>query len=290
MSSRAQKLKLGIFVVLSLLIGVSLFIWLGASRYFEDSNTAVAYFTESVQGLEADSPVKFRGVPVGRVRAIRMAQDGRLIEVVMSLDRSFKLTDDLGIKINLLGLTGQKYIEIDTARPDQFKAPIDLDFTPRYRVITTYPSDIKEFGTALEWVFQKVKGVELERLSNYLLRISARLDKILSDPKIDNTGVDAAEALKEIRDAAKKLNEELTRAQPGRSFAKTMEKTQELLQESAETVRNADRAIRRTDNVINRLSQKLDKSADNLLDFTKMIRQKPSSIIFGPDEKTAPKR
>jgi phospholipid/cholesterol/gamma-HCH transport system substrate-binding protein len=290
MSNRAQNLKLGIFVVLSFLIAVSLFIWLGASRYLENSNTAVAYFTESVQGLEADSPVKFRGVPVGRVRAIRMAQDGRLIEVVMALDRSFKLTDDLGIKINLLGLTGQKYLEIDTARPDQFKAPINLNFTPRYRVITTYPSDIKEFGSALELVFQKVKGVELERLSNYLLRISARLDKILSDPKMDNTGVDAAEALKEIRDAAKKLNEELTRAQFGKSFAKTMEKTQEFLQESAETVRNADRAIRRTDNVINRLSQKLDKSADNLLDFTKMIRQKPSSIIFGPDEKTAPKR
>jgi hypothetical protein len=38
------------------------------------------------------------------------------------------------------------------------------------------------------------------------------------------------------------------------------------------------------------LSQKLDRSADNLIDFTTMIKQKPSSIIFGPDEKAGQKK
>ncbi|MCX5863063.1 MAG: MlaD family protein [Desulfomonile sp.] len=290
MSSQARKLKIGLFVVASLLLAVAIIIWLGATRIFEQSNVVVAYFTESVQGLEADSPVKFRGVPVGRVKAIRMAPDGRLIEVVMSLGRNFKFTEDLGIKMNLLGLTGLKYLEMDTFRPDQPREAIDIEFTPPYRVITTYASDIREIGNALEKIFQKINAVDVERLSNHLSKVAVKLDRILAEPKLDSIGADAADALKEIKETAKKFNEEMARAQPAKNLTKTLDKISEFLQESTETIRSADRAIRRADNNFNRLGQKLDRSADNLTDFTRMIRTKPSSIIFGADEKAAPKR
>lgn len=285
MSSQASKFKIGLFVVSGLLLGVVVFVWLGASRYFQDSKTVVAYFTESVQGLESDSPVKYRGVPVGRVKAIRMAPDARLIEVLMSLNRSFRMNEDLGVKINLLGLTGQKYLEMDNFRPDQIREQITLDFTPRYPVVPTYPSDIREIGNALENLFQKVKGVDLERVTNNLIRISARLDKMLSDPKIDNTFVDAAETLREMKEISRKLNDELSRNQPIKAMTKTLEKANDFLQVGSEAARSADRMVRRSDNNLNLLTQKLDRSADNLIDFTRMIKLKPSSIIFGPGDK-----
>lgn len=290
MSSRADKFKIGLFVVGSGLLAVVLMIWLGASRYFESSKTVVAYFTESVQGLQADSPVKFRGVPVGRIKAIKLAPDGMLIEVIMGLDKNFKITDDLGVKMNLLGLTGLKYLEMDTFRPEQQREAANLDFEPKYPVITTYPSDISEIGTALENIFQKMKGVDLERISFNLERVTGRLDKMLADPKLDHIGADAADTMREIKEAARRVNDEIGRAQPGKNFTKTLEKASEFLQESTETARSADRLIRRTDNNMNRLSQKLDRSADNLIDFTRMIRLKPSSILFGGEEKAAPKR
>ncbi len=287
MHKQSTKFKIGLFLIGILLLTVAILIWLGASRYFEDSQTVVAYFSESVQGLESDSLVKFRGVPVGRVKKIRMAPDGRLIEVVMRLDRNFKVTDDLGVKMNLLGLTGLKYLEMDSFNKDQYKEPIELDFKPHYRVIPTYSSDIKEIGAALENVFQKLKALDIERISNHFLRVSSKLDKILSDSKVDNIGTDAADAIREIKDSARKLNDDLSKAQLGKSLAKTIEKTNEFLQAGTETVRNADRMIRRTDNNISLLTQKLDRSADNLIDFTRMIKNKPSSIIFGPGEKAS---
>lgn len=290
MSSQVTKLKIGLFVVISLLLAVGIVIWLGASRLFEDSKVAAAYFTESVQGLEADSPVKFRGVPVGRVKAIRMAPDGRLIEVFMSLNKNFKLTEDLGVKMNLLGLTGLKYIEMDTFRPEQAQEPIVLDFKPPYHVIATYPSDIREIGNALELIFQRFKTVDVEKISAHMLRVSARLDKMLADSRLDTLGTDIADTLKEIKETSKKMNDEITRGQPIKSLNKTLEKASELLQEGTETTRSADRFIRRADNNLNQLSQKLERSADNLIDFTRMIKLKPSSIIFGPDEKASPKR
>jgi phospholipid/cholesterol/gamma-HCH transport system substrate-binding protein len=219
-----------------------------------------------------------------------MARDAKLIEVVMSLEKNFPITENLGIKIGLLGLTGLKYLEMDLYKPGEKREPLPLAFTPAYPVIATYPSDISEFGSALENIFRKVKGVDMERISTHLLRVSAKLDKVLSDSRIDNIGVDAADTVRELRKASARINEELDRMQAGRKVTKTLDKASDFLQEVTQTARSADQMIRRTDNNINMLSQKLDRSADNLIEFTRMLKVKPSSIIFGPSEKEGEKK
>ncbi len=286
MAGQEYKFKIGLFVVATALIVTGGLIWLGASRIFESSQTVVAYFNESVQGIEGDSPVKFRGVSVGRVKRIQMAPDGRLVEVLMSLDKNFKATDDLGVKMNMLGLTGMKYLEMDTFNTDPMKERTPLDFVPKYKVIQTYPSDIREIGAALESVFQKLKTLDVEQISHNVVTASARLDTVLKDLKTAHLSAQAGETLKELRDTSRKINEEITRAQVAKNLNRTLDKATEFFQESTETARSADRMIRRTDNNLTRLSQKLDRSADNIVDITRMIKQKPSSLIFGPDEKT----
>lgn len=290
MTTQQRKLKIGLFTVLSAALAVGGLLWLGASRFFEDSTSVVAYFSESVQGLEADSPVKFRGVPVGRVRAIRMAPDGRLIEVTIRLNRDFKVSDDLGIKMNLVGLTGMKYLEMDTFRSDQKQPPLVLDFQPRYPVILTYPSDIKEFGNALDNIFQKVKTVNVEQISHHLLRVSARLDKITSDGRLDTMGGDAAETMREIREVVRKVNDEIVKTQPSKAVTRTLDKAALFFQESTETARSADRMIHRTDNNLNQLSAKLNRSADNLDEFLRLVRRKPSLLLYGTEEKPGERR
>ena len=290
MTSQPKKFKIGLFVIAGMVLMIVVLVWLGASRFLEEAKTVVAYFSESVQGLEADSPVKFRGVPVGRVSAIRLAPDGRLIEVVMRLARHFKVTEDLGIKMNLLGLTGMKYLEIDTFPPEQRREAITYDFQPRYPVIATYPSDIKEFGSALDNLFQKVKTVDAQQISRNLVSVSGQLDKFLREGKLEKISTEASETLREIREAARKVHEEINRAQPGKQASRTFEKASGFFDESSVTARNVDRMVRRTDKSLNYLTQKLDTVADNLIAFTRMIRQKPSSILWGQDKEAEGKR
>lgn len=290
MSTQQRQFKIGLFTIVTAALGVGGLFWLGASRYFEDTTPVVAYFRESVQGLETDSPVKFRGVPVGRVRSIRMAPDGRLIEVTMRLNRDFKVTDDLGIKMSLVGLTGMKYLEMDTYRRDQRQPSPVLDFQPRYPVIPTYPSDIKEFGNALDNIFQKIQTVNVDEISHHLLRVSERLDKLTSDGRWDAMSADAAETLREVKELVRRLNDEITKAQLAKGVTRTVDKVALLLQESTETVRSADRMIRRADNNLNLLSSKLNRSADNLDEFLRLVRRKPSLLLYGTDEKGGEKR
>jgi hypothetical protein len=76
----SSHFMIGLFVLIGVSIGFVFVFWLGVSRYSQTGETYAAYFDESVQGLQADSSVKYRGVDVGRVEKIRVAPDNRLIE------------------------------------------------------------------------------------------------------------------------------------------------------------------------------------------------------------------
>src|SRR5207237_366883 len=65
-ATEAHKFQVGVFVIVVTGIAIATVIWLGASRFFEQTKPFVTYFSESVQGLEPGSALKYRGVPSGR--------------------------------------------------------------------------------------------------------------------------------------------------------------------------------------------------------------------------------
>ena len=73
MASQKTKFALGLFVTCGIGMVFLAVIWLGMSRYFKKGHYYATYFNESVQGLDVDSPVKYRGVSVGRVERIVVA-------------------------------------------------------------------------------------------------------------------------------------------------------------------------------------------------------------------------
>src|SRR6185369_17506218 len=77
--------KLGLFVVLGLVALIASLFWIGAQRFSRDAFDAVAFFDESVQGLDVGSPVKFRGVTVGTVADITIAPDHRHVQVTSDI-------------------------------------------------------------------------------------------------------------------------------------------------------------------------------------------------------------
>ena len=275
MSMKIDKFKIGLFLMIGIIIGVTLIIWLGATRFFSPHRKIVAYFDESVQGLNRDSPVKFRGVTIGRVSAIQVAPDDTLVEVVMSLPEDFDVTEDLGVKMGLLGITGQMYLEMDRYPPNARRLSPTLGFTAEYPIITAYPSDVKEFGSSLEKILNKVKAVDVSRISTHLVNITAALDRTLNHPKVLELGPQTAEATAELKKASIKLNNQLDQ------FQKTIENATGFFQAAKQVARSGDKFIQRTDNNLNRLSGKMERVADNLEKFSKKIEDKPSRVLFG---------
>ncbi len=124
MSARSSKFLIGIFVITGVLMCVVIIIWVGAADLFMKGSTYVTYFDESVQGLQADSTVKYRGVAIGKVESIKVAPDYRLIEVAMKIDLSSDLQYNTIAQLRTTGITGIVFIELDRLKKgDEVNSP-----------------------------------------------------------------------------------------------------------------------------------------------------------------------
>jgi len=177
MASKTNNFKVGLFVVISMaLLIFALFFW-GVARYIGDTKIYVTYFNQDVSGISKDTPVKYRGVNVGRITKIRLAPDGKLIEVLLALRSDFEVTTNQYARITSSGITGMKYLGIEFST--NVTEGITLDFIPKFKVIPSRPSP----GiTDIIVEFQKqMRAINLGEISAGLTQALAQINKALSD-------------------------------------------------------------------------------------------------------------
>src|SRR5512137_2817307 len=124
MAKKKHYFIVGLFVLIGLIIGVALIIWLSTSQYLQKGKVYATYFDESVQGLQIDSSVKYRGVDIGIVDKIRVAPDFRHIEIIMKINYEGNLDNTIA-KLKMAGITGIVYVELDHRKAG------DIDDSPK---------------------------------------------------------------------------------------------------------------------------------------------------------------
>jgi phospholipid/cholesterol/gamma-HCH transport system substrate-binding protein len=112
---RAQKLKVGAFVIVALVAFLGLIYALGArARLFERHLVVHAEFTE-VGGLAEGATVRLAGVQIGRVTDVRLpGQPGGKVRVDLTIARRYadRVRKDSVARIDTQGLLGDKIVEI----------------------------------------------------------------------------------------------------------------------------------------------------------------------------------
>ena len=111
---RRATWKVGLFVVVGLAVASVLILALRDWRLLRSGYELKLRF-ESAGGLLVGAPVKYAGVEVGEVLAIRFLhepEEGRHAEVVVWLPKDLTIRSDDEVWIGMLGLLGEKYVEI----------------------------------------------------------------------------------------------------------------------------------------------------------------------------------
>ncbi len=203
MPSLKTKFSVGLFVMIGFAVIIIAVIWLGMSHYLTGGKIYVAFFDESVQGLEKDSAVKYRGVSIGRVYDIRVALDSNLIEVQMMIERGPRLEGDMVAQLKSVGITGIMFIELDrkgNLEPD--RSPI-IDFPTQFPVIPTKPSEIKKFTTGVMEGLEQFKTFDFSGVSKRLNKTLTHIEQTITDARIKQMSID-------IRASLNRLNAVLT--------------------------------------------------------------------------------
>lgn len=226
MATGTNHYKLGLFVLFGMGLALAFVITLGARNWNEASVRYDSYFDESVQGLELGSPVKFRGVNVGRVAAIGIAPDQRHVRVTSELtvpdlqrynlggagESMLAVHPDLRAQLAQTGLTGVKFILIDYF--DEAPDP-DLPFQVEGNVIPAVPSTLKGLESSMTKTADQVPEIAGE-LHETLTRVNALLDELTRASLPQRTAevlAQASSAMKTFEHEAQALHaEQLSRS------------------------------------------------------------------------------
>ena len=186
MSSRSSKFLIGLFVIIGVMMCVVIIIWVGAADLFMKGSTYVTYFDESVQGLQVDSAVKYRGVEIGKVDSIKVAPDYRLIEVAMKIDLSADLQYNTTTQLRTAGITGIVFVELDRLKKsDRTSSPI-INFKTVYPVIPSRPSEISRFLSDANVIMQNIKEIDFKGISNQLKNSTKAIETFLAGKNTTN--------------------------------------------------------------------------------------------------------
>jgi phospholipid/cholesterol/gamma-HCH transport system substrate-binding protein len=316
MTSQKTKFIVGLFLVCGIGIALLAFIWLGMSRYFEKGRFYVTYFNESVQGLDKDSPVKYRGVSVGRVHSIIVAPDSKLIKVVLKIETGMVLDTNLIAQLKSVGITGSVFVELDQKLKDEPDRSPPLSFPSEYPIVASKPSELGEILRGIDDILNKIKALDLEGIS---AKIKSNLDmiettiqeanvkglsrkaessldqlnRILNGPKWDKMLASTQETIQAANEFFVKGNATLTHAEA--AFAQARGIIADNEQTIREALENLNKVIEKTDSLAtgtdeafshlkqNLLvsAQNLERASENLNRFMEVVADQPSQLLLG---------
>ena len=185
MATQKTKFAVGLFVAVGFTLAILVTIWLGMSRFLQKGRFYVSYFDESVQGLEADSPVKYRGVFTGRVQSISVAPDSKLIKVILKIESGQKLDENIVAQLKSVGITGSMFVELDQKKEGEPDLSPPLSFPSEYPIIASKPSEISGLIGGFDEILNQIKALNLEGIAD---KIKATLDNI--NQSVDDANVE----------------------------------------------------------------------------------------------------
>jgi phospholipid/cholesterol/gamma-HCH transport system substrate-binding protein len=307
MARKTSKFMIGLFVIIGVSIGLIAIIWLGASKYFEKGGTYATYFDESVQGLQKDSTVKYRGVDVGRVEKIRVAPDNALIEVVMKINLKGELQRSHIAQLKPAGITGIVFIELDRKGPGEQDLSPKLSFASEYPIIASKPSDIKQILSGVQGVLENLNKIDAKGISEGIVSTVANLngvitkvDNALAEKRLDEIIVEVKNTLVKFQNFATNIEGEiqtLNLAKTGAHLESATAKIDKIvnsgeieavLKEAKETIGNLNQWVDRLDkrsltvtNDLKVISENLRKASESLDMLIERVYASPSDLLFG---------
>jgi paraquat-inducible protein B len=232
--SKLNPTLVGAFVLGAIALTVAALLSLRSWHLFSKPGYFVAYFNESVQGLDSGSAVKLRGVRVGRVATIRVQYDSkaRRARVVVVAEVDPKVVSDaaggpipitdratlerlvvegLRAKIDLVGITGLQYVELDFVDPLQFPAP-HFDDKTQYAVVPTLRSGMSELVANVSKIVNNVNKIDFAG-------ISQDIKSFLASAKQQVGGLDLKNMVAKVTAAAASIEDFASSAEAKKAFA-----------------------------------------------------------------------
>ncbi len=288
MEPKQHYLIVGIFVLLTMLAGIGFVVWLAGFKQHGDFALYQTYVKESVNGLGVGSPVKYRGVEVGKVKTITIPHENpESIRILLEVDARTPITTETVAVLQLQGITGTSYIELKgtTATGQQLESSENGVPT-----IPSAPSEFRQIVDSVPAILEKFSDLA-DKLGNFasdensarFASIMTNLDKFSGDVGGENG--QGQSLIAELHQTAAAIG------QAANSISKiangSRADTQKILSETANTVEKINGLVENTGKLsqasaqdLHELLLEMKKTARDIQSLSRELKENPSQIII----------
>jgi phospholipid/cholesterol/gamma-HCH transport system substrate-binding protein len=287
--------KIGIFVISAVVIAIIGVVVLGVGTIFQKKSIVETYIDESVQGLDVGSPVKFRGVPVGRVEQIsltsaeystrreyvlvRMSISSNMFQFPVNDPRSPQLKQalDRGFRIRIApqGLTGVAYLEADYLDPER-NPPLEIDWQPYYPYIPSTRSRITQLSEAVERILRNFSDIDIAQLSQTIDKSLVAMTKLAENANLDKIGAQANALLNELRETNRQINTLVSNPELKTTIADASAsagRARQIIERAEKPINQMLTDLPQATESLSRLVKRLDSAATDLPETSSQLRQ-----------------
>ncbi len=325
MIKKANPILIGVFVVSAILIAIAALMVFGASKFFTKTEHLVCYFKSGVNGLDVGSPVKFKGVAIGKVEDILILpspHDPRksLISTRLSIDLSKtrkntsgkfyegkaqlekQINDGLRAKLKFQSIvTGMLYIEFDFF--EEPNTPYKFfNKSDKVMEIPVVESNISDTIKLMEKTLKEVSEVDFKGLSQNLNAILVTSNEKLSQIDVAKLNSNLVATLENVNAlTAQAKNQNLPAEVKGALadaktfFASSDKNIKKLSLDAEQTMQNLNNLIKNANTLIAPNSpllydltlflQNISSTSSSLKTLVDFLDRNPSALLTGRPEK-----
>lgn len=299
MERDVRYLTVGLVVILLLAGFVAFALWQAGPFQTSEQERYTIRFEGGVGGLSKGGRVRYRGVEVGRVLAVRLSPDQPgMVRVDIAVEPTTPLTEDSVAQITPQGITGLSYIELTTEapgppppKPEGERYPvIQARASPLDRLLEDLPETaerVTSIAGRLERVLSEENMAEIDRTLANARQLSGRLNRLAEQAgslvgraessldKVDGTAEEARTALSEGRELIPEVEATLASM---RSFSARLDRLSQ---------RNEDQIDRFAGEGLEEVRLFLRDGRSTLSEIKALARQlqaNPSQLVVPPDQ------
>jgi len=283
MASKAQKIKLGVFVLVSgaLLWGLLVaFLGLGGTK-----GTRYYVLTDDAGGLDVRSAVQFRGVRVGRVAALELSNDTREgVRVTLEVAEDIRINADARAYFELAGVSGQKVVNIRGGKPNTPPLP------PGSRIGLGHTA-LEKLGDQSEILLTRASSL-LDNTDKLVTTLNQSASKLNAE-RIDETLLETQKLLRHLGRTADEMNRTVTETRG--PLLRTLSTAEDTLKEVDRLGRRSDAVLENLDSTITDLRgvvrsndddlrmtfENLRQASQSFKALSRDLRRRPNLLLFG---------
>jgi len=315
MSAKPDFFRIGVFVAGGVGILVAALLVFGAGQFFRPKITVETYIKGTVQGIDVGSPVKFRGVLIGKVTTIGLAfteydlkeTDGlyNYVVLIMEINREVfpnMFTEDLtpllnrgieqGLRVRIepQGITGLNYLEVDYYSPTRFPA-LWPPWKPRFYYIPSAPGELTSFLDSINGILHEVEKLNIGGISESGTELLQNLNKAVVGAQVDKVSSDLQTLIQDANGILQKSDIPAL-SSDARKFLGQLESTNRELRK---ILGNIEPATKLNPSQVRELMDGLTATTKNLEQLSSEVKKRPSLLLWGsppasPSPKPAPAR